>query len=65
MIKLSFKQLEREESTTSIQLNINDCILAFTLELTGLIYLYTKDSKNDEKRRSDEYDVPNRLKWRY
>lgn len=62
MIKLSFKQLEREESTTSIQLNINDCILAFTLELTGLIYLYTKDSKNDEKRRSDEYDVPNRLK---
>ena len=62
MIKLSFKQLEREESTTSIQLNINDCILAFPLELTGLIYLYTKDSKNDEKRRSDEYDVPNRLK---
>ena len=65
MIKLSFKQLEREERTTSIQLNINDCILAFTLELTGLIYLYTEDSKNDEKRRSDEYDVPNRLKWRY
>ena len=65
MIKLSFKQLEREESTTSIQLNINDCILAFTLELTRLIYLYTEDSKNDEKRRSDEYDVPNRLKWRY
>ena len=65
MIKLSFKQLEREESTTSIQLNINDCILAFTLELTGLIYLYTEDSKNDEKCRSDEYDVPNRLKWRY
>ena len=62
MIKLSFKQLEREESTTSIQLNINDCILAFTLELTRLIYLYTEDSKNDEKRRSDEYDVPNRLK---
>ena len=64
MIKLSFKQLEREGSTTSIQLhlNINDCILAFTLLLTGLIYLYTEDSKNDEKRRSDEYDVPNRLK---
>lgn len=64
MIKLSFKQLEREGSTTSIQLhlNINDCILAFTLQLTGLIYLYTEDSKNDEKRRSDEYDVPNRLK---
>lgn len=63
MIKLSFKQLEREESKTSIQLNINDCILAFTLAgLTGLIYLYTEDSKNDEKRRSDEYDVPNRLK---
>ena len=62
MIKLSFKQLEREERTTSIQLNINDCILAFTLELTGLIYLYTEDSKNDEKCRSDEYDVPNRLK---
>jgi len=60
MIKLAFKQLEREESTTSIQLQINDCISVYIR--TGLIYLYTEDSKNDEKCRSDEYDVPNRLK---
>lgn len=64
MIKLAFKQLERDESTTSIQLQVNDWILAFYIR-TGLIYLYTEDSKNDEKCRSDEYDVPNRLKWRY